>query len=97
MTSPTFVSAFDYFVSFSCSSRVILTYSSITELCDLPSGSSEVAIDIECGAFGDNGCIDWVKTDIDRQLDEDSLFTNSFSLVSLESWICVHYSQVYPF
>lgn len=42
-------------------------------------GAKEVAIDIECGAFGDNGCIDFVKTDIDREIDQESLFVNSFS------------------
>lgn len=36
-------------------------------------------MDIECGAMGDNGCIDFIKNEIDREVDSDSLFTNSFS------------------
>jgi hexokinase len=42
-------------------------------------GSSMVAIDIECGGFGDNGCIDKFKTIVDQELDQDSLFPSSFS------------------
>ena len=38
-----------------------------------------VLIDIECGAFGDTGCIDFVKTDIDLEVDNASLFPKSFS------------------
>lgn len=38
-----------------------------------------MAVDIECGAFGDNGCIDFVKNGIDRQVDSDSLFKGAFS------------------
>lgn len=40
---------------------------------------THVAVDIECGGFGDNGCIDFIKNAIDREVDEDSLFKNSFS------------------
>jgi hypothetical protein len=36
-------------------------------------GAKEVIIDPEFGAFGDNGCIDFIKTDFDRDLDKDSL------------------------
>ena len=42
-------------------------------------GAETVAVDIECGAFGDNGCIDAFKTEVDRQLDADSMFQKSFS------------------
>lgn len=42
-------------------------------------GFNEVGIDIECGGFGDNGCIDWAKTDIDKELDRESLFPHSYS------------------
>ncbi|KAL1139362.1 hypothetical protein AAG570_006346 [Ranatra chinensis] len=42
-------------------------------------GEKEVVIDTEWGAYGDNGVIDFVKTDFDRQVDENSLFTNSFT------------------
>lgn len=39
----------------------------------------EVIIDPEFGAFGDNGCIDFIKTDIDKQVDNDSLLPKSFT------------------
>ena len=31
------------------------------------------------GAFGDNGCIDFVKTDFDRKVNEESLLPDSFT------------------
>ena len=43
------------------------------------SGSETVAVDIECGGFGDNGCIDRFKSQIDKQLDTESLFCGSYS------------------
>ena len=36
-------------------------------------GVKEVIIDPETGAFGDNGCIDFIKTEWDRQVDMSSL------------------------
>ena len=36
-------------------------------------------IDPEFGAFGDNGCIDFIKTSIDKTLDENSLLPKSFT------------------
>lgn len=39
----------------------------------------EVLVNMECGAFGDNGCIDFVRTKYDRQLDQASLFPRSFT------------------
>jgi hexokinase len=45
----------------------------------LSSNCTEVVIDTEMGAFGDNGCIDFVKTEFDRKVDEESLLPNSFS------------------
>jgi hypothetical protein len=36
-------------------------------------GAKEVIVDPEFGAFGDNGCIDFIKTDFDRDLDKASL------------------------
>jgi hexokinase len=39
----------------------------------------EVIIDMECGAFGDNGVIDFVRTEFDKELDQESLFPNSFT------------------
>lgn len=42
-------------------------------------GAKEVVVDIECGGFGDNGCIDFVKNQIDMDVDNESLFRKSFS------------------
>ncbi|KAI1286801.1 Hexokinase HKDC1 [Halotydeus destructor] len=56
-----------------------------SEESDKLAGSEEVAVDIECGAFGDNGCIDFMKTDVDREIDNESLFVNSFSFEKLFS------------
>ena len=42
-------------------------------------GVKEVIIDPEFGAFGDNGCIDFIKTDFDRELDANSLLPKSFT------------------
>jgi len=39
----------------------------------------QVVMDPETGAFGDNGCIDFVKTEWDRQLDLGSLLPGSFT------------------
>jgi hexokinase len=39
----------------------------------------KVMIDIECGAFGDNGSIDFIKSDVDFEIDSQSLFPKSFS------------------
>lgn len=44
-----------------------------------PLDASEVIIDIEWGAFGDNGVLDFIKTDYDRQVDNTSLLVNSFT------------------
>nr|CAD7406791.1 unnamed protein product [Timema poppensis] len=41
-------------------------------------GEKQVIIDIEWGAFGDNGTLDFIKTDFDRTVDKNSLITNSF-------------------
>ncbi|GAB6030616.1 hypothetical protein CHUAL_007478 [Chamberlinius hualienensis] len=40
---------------------------------------SQVIIDCEWGAFGDNGVLDFIKTDFDRQVDANSLLVNSFT------------------
>ncbi|XP_076673597.1 hexokinase-2 isoform X1 [Andrena cerasifolii] len=42
-------------------------------------GEREVIIDIEWGAFGDNGVLDFIKTDYDRENDANSLIVNSFT------------------
>ena len=44
-----------------------------------PEDFAEVVIDPEMGAFGDNGCIDFVKTDFDRKVNEESLLPDSFT------------------
>jgi len=38
-----------------------------------------VLMDPESGAFGDNGCIDFIKTEWDKKLDENSLLPGSFT------------------
>ncbi|XP_017881775.1 hexokinase-1-like isoform X2 [Ceratina calcarata] len=42
-------------------------------------GEREVIVDIEWGAFGDNGVLDFIKTDYDRENDANSLIVNSFT------------------
>jgi len=42
-------------------------------------GIKEVVIDIEWGAFGDNGVLDFVRTEVDRTVDELSLLVHSFT------------------
>ncbi|XP_015589689.1 hexokinase-1 isoform X1 [Cephus cinctus] len=42
-------------------------------------GEKEVIIDIEWGAFGDNGVLEFIKTDFDRENDANSLIINSFT------------------
>ncbi|GFR30106.1 hexokinase type 2 [Trichonephila clavata] len=46
-------------------------------------GIDEVIIDIEWGAFGDNGVLDFMKTEIDKDVDEASLLVNSFTFEKL--------------
>ncbi|XP_023218039.1 hexokinase-1-like [Centruroides sculpturatus] len=46
-------------------------------------GVDEVVIDIEWGAFGDNGVLDFVKTEYDRAVDNLSLLVNSFTFEKL--------------
>ena len=42
-------------------------------------GSKHVIIDPEFGAFGDNGCVDFIKTEFDYAIDADSLLPKSFT------------------
>ncbi|XP_024938347.1 hexokinase-1 isoform X2 [Cephus cinctus] len=42
-------------------------------------GDTKVIIDIEWGAFGDNGVLEFIKTDFDRENDANSLIINSFT------------------
>ncbi|RWS02215.1 hexokinase-1-like isoform X1 [Dinothrombium tinctorium] len=44
-----------------------------------------VLIDIECGAFGDDGCIDFIKTEEDFEIDKESLFPGSFTFEKMFS------------
>ncbi|KAK2715275.1 hypothetical protein QYM36_010053 [Artemia franciscana] len=39
----------------------------------------EVVVDIEWGAFGDNGVLDFMKTEYDQMLDKNSLLVGSFT------------------
>ncbi|XP_054709188.1 hexokinase-1-like [Uloborus diversus] len=48
-------------------------------------GITEVIIDIEWGAFGDNGILDFMKTEVDKIVDENSLIVNSFTFEKLFS------------
>lgn len=42
-------------------------------------GERHVIVDVEWGAFGDNGVLDFIKTEYDRSVDEGSLLKNSFT------------------
>ncbi|XP_072946015.1 hexokinase type 2-like [Epargyreus clarus] len=39
----------------------------------------DVCVDVEWGAFGDNGCLDFLKTEFDREVDDNSLLSASFT------------------
>ncbi|CAK1595636.1 unnamed protein product [Parnassius mnemosyne] len=39
----------------------------------------DVVVDIEWGAFGDNGCLDFLRTEFDREVDNNSLLATSFT------------------
>uniref|UniRef100_A0A2R5L9E4 Phosphotransferase n=1 Tax=Ornithodoros turicata TaxID=34597 RepID=A0A2R5L9E4_9ACAR len=45
----------------------------------------EVVIDVEWGAFGDNGVLNFMKTSFDKAVDENSLLVNSFTFEKLFS------------
>ncbi|KAK2715277.1 hexokinase-2-like isoform X2 [Artemia franciscana] len=45
----------------------------------------EVVVDIEWGAFGDNGVLDFMKTEYDQMLDKNSLLVGSFTFEKLFS------------
>lgn len=45
-----------------------------TELYDGPdNGKDQVLVNTEWGAFGDNGCLDFVRTEYDREIDSLSI------------------------
>lgn len=48
-------------------------------------GIREVVIDVEWGAFGDNGVLNFIKTEFDRNVDDNSLLVNSFTFEKLFS------------
>ncbi|CAN7984507.1 unnamed protein product [Ixodes pacificus] len=48
-------------------------------------GIHEVVIDVEWGAFGDNGVLNFIKTEFDRAVDDNSLLVNSFTFEKLFS------------
>ncbi|KAJ8705410.1 hypothetical protein PYW07_011237 [Mythimna separata] len=39
----------------------------------------DVCVDVEWGAFGDNGCLDFLKSEFDREVDAGSLLATSFT------------------
>lgn len=39
----------------------------------------DVCVDVEWGAFGDNGCLHFIRTDIDDEVDANSLLARSFT------------------
>ena len=47
------------------------------------SHGDRVIIDPEMGAFGDNGCIDFIKTEWDTQLDKGSLLPGTWGSINL--------------
>lgn len=42
-------------------------------------GARDVCVDVEWGAFGDNGCLHFIRTDIDEEVDARSLLVRSFT------------------
>ena len=42
--------------------------------------SGQVIIDPEMGAFGDNGCIDFIRTQWDNEMDKRSLLPGNITL-----------------
>ncbi|XP_064595368.1 LOW QUALITY PROTEIN: hexokinase-1-like [Liolophura sinensis] len=47
--------------------------------------AKEVIIDIQWGSLGDNGCLDYIKTDVDRTVDMESNHPNSFTFEKMIS------------
>ncbi|XP_046973901.1 hexokinase-1-like [Vanessa cardui] len=39
----------------------------------------DVCVDIEWGAFGDNGCLSFLRTEFDKEVDDNSLLATSFT------------------
>ncbi|KAK3096666.1 hypothetical protein FSP39_002233, partial [Pinctada imbricata] len=48
-------------------------------------GSDKVVVNTEWGALGDNGCLDFIKTELDKELDLNSNHVHSFSFEKLFS------------
>ncbi|KAL1422664.1 hypothetical protein MTO96_003842 [Rhipicephalus appendiculatus] len=51
----------------------------------LKDAPSEVIVNVEWGAFGDNGVVDFVKTELDRRVDGQSLYPGAFTFEKLVS------------
>ncbi|XP_060079670.1 hexokinase-1-like [Ylistrum balloti] len=45
--------------------------------------SDQILVNCEWGAFGDNGCLDFFKTDFDKELDQNSNHVNSYTFEKL--------------
>lgn len=40
---------------------------------DVDNGSGKVIVNLEMGAFGDDGCLDFVRSEYDREVDRNSI------------------------
>ncbi|XP_060079672.1 hexokinase-1-like [Ylistrum balloti] len=47
--------------------------------------SNQIVVNTEWGAFGDNGCLDFFKTDFDKEVDRTSNHVNSFTFEKMFS------------
>lgn len=45
--------------------------------------SNQILVNCEWGAFGDNGCLDFFKTEFDKELDQNSNHVNSYTFEKL--------------
>ena len=60
---------------FPCTAHVL--HNSRTER--LPPGPPQVIINMEWGAFGDNGCVDFLKTELDHKVEKQSNHVGSYT------------------
>uniref|UniRef100_T1J8Y0 Phosphotransferase n=1 Tax=Strigamia maritima TaxID=126957 RepID=T1J8Y0_STRMM len=56
---------------------------------EMPTNQTDVVIDTECGAFGDNGALDFIKTEFDDFIDRTSLNPNKFVFEKYTSGNCL--------
>lgn len=62
-----------------------------------PAGQiTEVVVDVEWGAFGDNGVLNFMKTEFDNAVDTNSLLVGSFTYASL-TYLEIHQHRVHSF